>query len=240
MTINHVEIVDPDIHQPKGVSLATTGTAMFANTGVSEFRPILIADVADLDLTGTLGDVFTADGAGSGAMLAHTPAPGSASQGTYFYEDATTGVTPIALTLANTQYELTNDAAGAGSISFPVGTLSEIWDPLTNTVVWTEGGTLSVGDSVDFRLDIRVTTTAINTAITVVAVGGVGEAITIPLIPSSNFKDTGTYELVRWMGFFMRDTATLNEPARFLIEADSTGVTVEVIAWYFRATHTNT
>jgi hypothetical protein len=49
----------------------------------------------------------------------------------------------------------------------------------------------------------------------------------------------GTYKLARWMGVYVGDSNTLDNPARVIARADSTGVTVKVNGWYVRALHTN-
>ena len=240
MTINHVEITDPNIHEPKGVATATTGEAMFANANASEFRPIVIADVSDLDLSGAgAGDVFTADGDGSGSMEPPVPPAGSVVQGVYNYDDLTTATTPIALTLIDTNYVLTNDATGAQTLSYPLAGLASMWDANTNTFDWTDGTVLSLGDSVDIRFDIILTTTTVNTEVTVELILDVGGLdIPIPLIPSSNFASSGTYPLTRFTGVFMGSNEVLNGPANVVARANKTGASMEVNGWYLRPLHT--
>jgi hypothetical protein len=240
MSIEHATITDPDIHEAKGVAGANAGDVSFADgAGSAAHRQIVIADVSDLDLAGAdEGDVFTSDGLGSGAMLPHTPAIGTVTQGVYFYQDS--GV-PVSLVTPGVMYDLTNDSAGAETITYPIGTLAKMWDEVTNRFIFTDGSVLSLGDIVDFRLDVSVTTSSVNTAITIGVEGGIGGTpIDVVLIPEQNFKTAGTYELVRWMGLFMRNTDVLNLPARVWASSDTAGATVQVHAWLLRASHTNT
>ena len=62
MTIQHKSIPDADLHEPKGVAGATSGTVYKANgsgSGTWEY-PIVNQDTANAS------DVFISDGAGSG------------------------------------------------------------------------------------------------------------------------------------------------------------------------------
>ena len=76
------------------------------------------------------------------------------------YEDVTTQSTPIALTVADTWYDLTND--GAGSLSsevFAPNGNGPIWDTATNAFDFTD---LAVGDIVRIRVDVEFVTSATN------------------------------------------------------------------------------
>ena len=158
------------------------------------------------------------------------------SFGVYDYNDLNTQTTPIALTLANTQYELTNDGLGAfTNKTYALTGLPDVWDTSTNRFEFTNGSLLTLGDTVDIRFDVEVTTSSVNTAVAMFLELGVGgSSYQLPLIPSNNFKTAGTYELIRWFSVYMGDSNTLDNPARVLMEADSTGVTVKVNGWYCR------
>jgi len=240
MTINHVEITDPNIHEPKGVATATTGEAMFANANASEFRPIVIADVSDLDLSGAdAGDVFTADGDGSGSMEPPVPPAGSVVQGVYNYDDLTTSTTPIPLTLVDTNYVIANDAAGPQTLKFPLVGLTEMWNPVANTFDWSDGDVLSLGDTVDIRCDLILTTGTTNVEVTVELILDVGGLdVQIPLLPTSNFSSAGSYPLTRFTGIFMGSSAILNGDAHVVARSNKVGSTIEVNGWYIRPLHT--
>ena len=202
----HVVIQDPQIHEPKGVSTATSG------------------------------QVYVADGVGGGAWVNHLA--GTIKQGIYDYHDVTTQSSPIALTLADTDYELTNDAAGTQTYKSPLVGLSEMWDENTDRFIWNNGDVLAIGDSVDIRLDVEVTTTTVNTAVTITLELDPDDlAVRIPLIPETNFKDSGVHPQIRFMGIYMGSTEILTGGARIIASADSTGVTIKVNGWYVRALH---
>jgi hypothetical protein len=239
--INHSEVADPNIHESKGVAAAGVGEVAFTDgAGSAAHRVIVISDVSDLDLSGAdAGDVFTADGAGSGAMLPPVPPVGSVVQGVYNYDDLATATTPIDLTLVDTNYVLTNDAAGAQTLKYPLVGLPEMWDEVTNTFDWTDGAVLALGDTVDIRFDLILTTTTTNTEVTVELVLDVGGLdIQIPLIPSTNFSSSGVYPLTRFTGVFMGSNEVLNGTANVVARANKTGASVEVNGWYLRPFHT--
>lgn len=190
------------------------------------------------------GEVYVADGAASGVWTPMTGAniPGTITQGWWDYQDTATGVTPIALTAANTQYELTNDGAGTFSNStYGLSGITDIWDTSTNRFDFANGSVLQLGDTVDIRFDVEVTTTTANTAVDLhIELGvGSGSEYQLDIIPSTTIKTAGTYQLVRWVGYYMGNTTTLNYPARILARADTTGATVKVNGWYIRALKSN-
>ena len=270
--INHADIADPDIHESKGVGAASVGELPFATgAGTTVHRKPLLADASDGVVTATAGDIAFADGAGSAthrklivsdinaeastdgqalfsdgagnaSWQTRTPIPNTVTSGTYFYEDVTTQTTPIPLTTPGTPYVLTNDAAGSDTMLFPIPSLPTMWDATLNQFVWSTGDILTVGDVIDFRLDVTATTSVPNTAISVYIVGDVGGAgeITIQLIPFQNFKTSGTYSLVRWMGLFMRNTDILEGISKVYAVSDAVGSTIKVNGWLLRASHLNT
>jgi hypothetical protein len=204
----HVNLIDPYIHEPKGVTTAEAGST------------------------------YVADGNGGGAWVDHIV--GTVSQGVYNYEDVTTATTPIALTLADTEYELTNDAAGVQSYTKGLDGLDSMWDEVTNRIIFTEGDVLAVGDTVDFRLDVIAETTTVNTSLTIeLELDTDGVPFRLPLIPETNFKTSGLHSQIRWIGLYMGSTATLTGEGRIVASADNTGVTIQVVGFYFRALHTN-
>ena len=186
--------------------------------------------------TASLGHVYISDGAGSGAWVNNLA--GTIKQGVYDYHDVATQTTPIELTSADTDYELTNDAAGAQTYSKPLAGLSAMWDENTDRFVWNNGDVLAIGDTVDIRLDVEVITTTVNTAVTITLELDPDDlAVAIPLIPETNFKSGGTHPQIRWMGIYMGGPEILTGGARIIASADNTGVTIKVNGWYVRAFH---
>lgn len=172
-------------------------------------------------------DVYESNGAGSGNWKRPV------RMGVYDYDDAATASSAIALTSANTDYELTNDGAGSNTnLTYALPEAANIWNTSTNRFDFSD---LSLGDTIDIRLDIEVTTSNANTAVTVNLEMGVGgTTFSIPFITVTNFKTAGTYRMTRFNSIYLGSANAKDNPARFLIQADNTGATVEVIGWYCR------
>lgn len=154
--------------------------------------------------------------------------------GVYYYNDLATQTTQIPLTLADTQYELTNDGAGTNTNkTYALTDVADVWNTTTNRFDFTG---LELGDAVDVRIDIEVTTTGVNTAIEGALELGIGgtayQLIWKPF--DTNYKTAGTYKITQWYSVYMGDNNTLNNPARVLMQSDSIGVTVKVNGWYVR------
>jgi hypothetical protein len=149
------------------------------------------------------------------------------------YNDNATSGTPLSVTGGGSAVVLTNDTLGAYTnvSNLPDGVTS-LWNSSTNKFVWTD---LKVGDMVDIRLDISVTTASSNTSIDVLLhLGTGGGAYTIPFIQEHNFKTSGTHQITRFNSIYMGDSNTLNNGGQFKITADS-NCTVVVNGWYIRA-----
>ena len=190
--------------------------------------------------TSTVGQVLTSTGGAATFQTPSTaPAAGTVSQGVYDYNDLATTSAPISLTSANTQYQMTND--GLGSFTNKIYTLpgvSDLWDSSTNRFDFSG---LSLGDTVDIRVDFSVTTITTNTVIDFALELGLGSSpYQVEVMSPVNFKSAQTYSMVHWQGIYMGDNNTLQNPARLLARADKTGVSVVVNGWYVRPLHTNT
>jgi hypothetical protein len=178
---------------------------------------------------------FSSDG---GSRIPALISPGSRSvpedifSGGFFdYNDLTTQGTPIIVS-ADTPIILTNDGAGpfTNTAYKPIG-VTDVWSAGTDTFDWSE---LKLGDMVDIRLDLDVTTTLNNTEVKVdlqLAIGGF--QYHIPWVLSENFKTAGTHKINTYNGIYMGDTNTLDNPARFEIVSD-TDCTVVVNGWYVK------
>ena len=211
--IQHRDIPEAQLHEVKGASTSTVGQVLTSTGGAATFQTPSTA-----------------------------PAAGTVSQGVYDYNDLATTSTPIPLTLAGTWYELTNDGAGAfTNKTYALAGLTDIWNVSTNQFEWSNGTLLSLGDTVDIRVDIDIITTGANKAVEVdIELGIGGSPYRLPIIPLENFKTAGTYHDVRLMSIYLGDTNTLDFPAKIEATADGTGVSVVVNGWYVRPLHTNT
>ena len=128
--------------------------------------------------------------------------------------------------------KLLNDEAGTSTNkSYPPPGVTDVWDATANEFDWSE---LAFGDMVDIRLDLSVTTTAIDQTVDVdLRVGvGSGSEYLIPFI-QNEFKAAGTYKVVRFNGIYMGDATTRDFPAYFEFMSDD-NATIQVNGWYTR------
>jgi len=148
------------------------------------------------------------------------------------YNDNATSGTPLSVIGGGAAVVLTNDTLGTftNTSNLPDGVTS-LWNPSTNKFVWTD---LKIGDMVDIRLDITITTASANTSINVLLhLGTGGGAYVIPFIQEHLFKTSGTHQITRFNSIYMGDSNTINNGGQFKITADS-NCTVKVNGWYVR------
>ena len=177
----------------------------------------------------TTGKVYVSDGAGSGTWkTAYT-------QGFEDYNDVTTTGTPIALTLAGTAYNLTNDGAGAfTNTTYRLPGRTAIWNVSTNAFDFSGSGAV-LGDTVDIRFDLDVINSGANGAFDLKMDLAIGSAGPYSLEVDENlYKSAATHKEVVLFSIYMGDTNTLNFPAKPTLTSDSTGDSVTVNGWYVR------
>lgn len=146
------------------------------------------------------------------------------------YNDSTTSGSPITI-LAATPTVLTNDGAGSftNKLFLPVG-VTDVWDNV-DSFDWSE---LKLGDMIDIRLDITLTTSSPNTTVEVdLHLGTGGAAYTIPFVTDADFKTTGTHTINKYNGIYMGDTNTLDNGGQFMITCDKASTAV-VNGWYIK------
>jgi hypothetical protein len=146
------------------------------------------------------------------------------------YNDSTTAGTPISLS-AGVPTVLTNDGAGSftNKTYLPTG-VTDVWDEV-DSFDWSE---LELGDMLDIRMDVFLTTSSPNTTVEVdLHLGTGGGAYTIPFVTDADFKDAGTHTINKYNGIYMGDTNTLNNGGQFKITCDKNS-TVVVNGWYVK------
>ena len=164
------------------------------------------------------------------AQVALISIPDLFSGGIMDYNDVATTGTPIVVTGGAAAVVLTNDGAGAftNKTYKPVG-VTDVWDSINDVFDWSD---LKLGDMVDIRLDVDLTTTSVNTEVKIdLELGTGGFAYNIPWAAETNYKTTGTHKINIYNGVYMGDTNTLNNGAAFKISADK-NCTVVVNGWY--------
>lgn len=148
------------------------------------------------------------------------------------YNDTFTTGTPISVPGTSTFVKLTNNALGSFTnyAYKPTAIANNIWDTTTNQFVWTRG--MKLGDMMDIRTDIQITTTGANQAVTLslfLAVGG--SEYELPINAQKIFKTAGTYRMTDYYGIYIGNTDTLNNVGELRIKSDASA-TVVVNGWY--------
>jgi len=142
------------------------------------------------------------------------------------YRDNTTIATPI--TLTTSPASLTNDGAGTGSVNMLPDGVTEVWNTTTNRFEFSE---LSIGDIVNIRADLSVTTSVVNQKVTLVLEIGSGSSLHDIVYIERFFKDIGTYELNSFNGIYIENENVRTNGGRFKMSS-SHGATVTVHGWY--------
>lgn len=153
--------------------------------------------------------------------------------GVYDYNDLGTQTTPISLT-AGVYSALTNDAAGSfTNRTYSLPGIPDLWNTTTQAFDWT---VLELGDTIDIRLDIIVTSTTVNQIFdcSLFLADGQPGQYTIPWVIEKPFKSSGTRQIMEFNSIYLGDTNTFNNPGRFKIKSDASA-TVKVNGWYMRA-----
>lgn len=222
-TIQHNAITnDSNLHEPKGISSATSG------------------------------EVYQADGAGSGSWVPNPPGVDTATANQFYvadgsgggdwktmvflgWEDVNHGGSSQSLT-SGTRTKVLNDGAGTQTTSTYAlpGNTGSVWNTTNNQFEWDTAG-LQVGDTVDIRFDIEYTVDTNNDGFTLeldMAVGGTNP-FTIP-VDERNLDTAGTQEVVRFISVYIGSTDVLTNPAELYVTANSAGDSIDVQGWYVK------
>ena len=162
-----------------------------------------------------------------------TESPDSFSGGWADYADVATTGTPISVTATPTV--LTNDGLGVDTNTsyLPIGGngVTQLWDTSSNGFDFSD---LDVGDMVDIRMDITMIIASNNTAVDVDLFMGSGGSVVVPFISQQNFKSTGSFEVIRYMGIYIGSEDVRDNLAQLKISADN-NCTCTVHGWYIKA-----
>ncbi len=158
------------------------------------------------------------------------------SIGFFDYNDLATQTTAISVT-ANTDTKLTNDTLGAyTNINYPPYGVSSLWDATTNRFNFSQ---LSIGDTIDVRIHLQVTTTTSNQTYKIGAKFGIGSASAFDnIIFTDQAKTAGVHEVSFVAPFYIGEANILNNPAELYINTDASA-TVKVDGWYIRVLRRN-
>ena len=155
-----------------------------------------------------------------------------ASVGYFDYNDSETHTTPLVIA-SGVSLKLTNDTLGAFTdvSKAPYG-VTNVWDSVNNQFDFTQ---IDVGDTIDLRVDLDVTTTGTNKTLKMFIKFGIGTPSEfLKFIDSFEFKTAVTDEnITANIPFYIGSDDIKNAPAELYILADTTG-SVKVNGWYTR------
>ena len=156
--------------------------------------------------------------------------------GSFHYADLATQTVPLVI-LPATPKKLTNDAEGVYTnlANTPYG-VSSVWNTATNQLDFTQ---LSLGDTLTFRLDAVITTSAINQTAKAYIKFGVGSLSEFDLIISqAGIKTAGSYPFVSEVSFDLAYQDIVDNPAEIYIESDD-DATIKINGWYIEILRKN-
>ena len=218
-SINYYPKTDLKVSASEGNVLLTNGNQTIINDDVSKID--LPAFNGLYDLVTTIHGYIS------------TQSPDGFSGGWADYEDTATTGTPISVTATPTV--LTNDGLGVDTNTKYLPTsgngVTQLWDTSSNGFDFSE---LEVGDMVDIRMDITMIIASNNTAVDVDLHMGSGGSVVVPFISQQNFKSTGSFELIRYMGIYIGSEDVRDNLAQLKISADN-NCTCTVHGWYIKA-----
>ena len=135
---------------------------------------------------------------------------------------------PKALTAAGTKYLVENDGAGPYSDStYIIPGRGPIWDAAADDFNWgIAGADLSLGDTVDIRMDVDFISSGANNEFDVYLRMGLGTASEFDLhVAGFEFKSAGTHNRTMQTTVYMGSADILNFPAEIYISSKTTGNT---------------
>ena len=155
-----------------------------------------------------------------------------ASIGYFQYDDLATETTPISIT-ADTETKLTNDTLGVfTNLSQAPYSVGNVWNASINSFDFSE---MTIGDTIDLRVDLLLTTSTTNTNYKVILRVGEGSIAEYDLMVfSGDLKSaTADFQAVGEVGFSLDYAEHLANPASLYIICDE-DASVQVNGWYTR------
>ena len=154
---------------------------------------------------------------------------------TYWFDasDAGTTTTPITHGAGSTTTFLTNDGAGLGTTSYNPNSKAVLWNTTTNKFDFTS---LKIGDTVEFRIDVKISPAAAQEINLVMDIGeGVAGAYSLN-VNHTYFKTASASDQITAMfRVYMGDEVTRANPARFRLTSIA-ATTVIVNGWFYQIT----
>lgn len=147
-------------------------------------------------------------------------------------QDTATSQSPLVLT-PSTWIDLPNNGLGSRTTSeHLIPGRPSIWDTAQDCFINTS---LKIGDTVDVRFDVNVTTSSANTEVSSRLIIGEGDPGEFTIgFGRRLFKSAGTYQLRNLQMFIVDDDYFREQPAKVQIYSDTAGVTTVVDKWSIR------
>ena len=225
--------------------LGRDGQALVVNESELKIETVPFSNVsAFTDLSDTPNPLLpnkmiVTNSAGNALIMTNLPATPETylnAVGTFHYADLATQTVPLVI-LPATPKKLTNDAEGVYTnlANTPYG-VSSVWNTATNQLDFTQ---LSLGDTLTFRLDAVITTSAINQTTKAYIKFGVGSLSEFDLIISqAGIKTAGSYPFVSEVSFDLAYQDIVDNPAEIYIESDD-DATIKINGWYIEILRKN-
>ena len=183
-------------------------------------------------MSSTLGRLQKAGAAASGQQVFVDAIP----VGWADFEDSATAGTPISVTGGGGTVTLTNNKSGANTQTayLPDGVTTSLWNSSTNAFSFSQ---LAVGDMVEARVDVTVTTTAANQEIFLQLDMAQGGSSPFSLIVGTDkqFKAAGAHRIVESFWFYIGSNDVKNNPAQLKISSPD-NCSVVVAGWACKVT----
>jgi hypothetical protein len=154
---------------------------------------------------------------------------------TYWFDanDAATSSTPITHGAGSATTFLTNDGAGPGTTSYNPDSKAALWNTATNKF---DFSSLKIGDTVEFRIDIKIANSAAQEINLVMDIGE-GDAGAYSLNVNHTYFKTASAgdQITAMFRVYMGDEVTRANTARFRLTSIA-ATTIVVNGWFYQIT----
>lgn len=150
--------------------------------------------------------------------------------GFFDYNDLTTQSTPINIPATSTYVYLTNDTAWPNTLTdYAPLWITDIWDEGINAFDFSQ---LKLGDMVDIRADIIITTSSPNQVVNLALELASWDPIQYDIqFVERLFKTAWTYQITVYNWIYIGNEETRTNPWKFKVKSDGVA-TVKVNGWY--------
>ncbi len=209
---------------------AVGGNIILTNETIKVINGVKWKENFDLPSTASIEDfVTTVD-----TWITTSTGSGAFYGGWADYNDFATSAAPITVTGGAGWVQMTNDTVGTYTNTDHLpNDVTQLWDAATDEFDFSE---LEVGDMVDIRLDIEITTPSNNTTVDCqLSLSTGASAFTVHMITGQDYKTAGTFDSIVYNGIYMGSQDVIDNGGQVQVQADKT-CTVIVHGWYIKVT----